>query len=130
MSALPLDTPVHRRIGILRSGLVLAGVLAALDIVTGVMALFGGFFAPPEIGIVMIVLGVATLALVPLSWSGRRRSPAWIAVTLRLLSSAAGLPAFFVAGAPTSGILLAAVGILLAVLCAVLVAYGFGGNRR
>lgn len=129
MSTLSIGAPL-RRIGILRGGLVLACVLAALDIATGVMALFGGFFAPPEVGIVMIVLGVATLVLVPLSWSGRHRWPAWTSVALRLLSSAAGLPAFFVAGAPTAGIVLASVGVLLAVLCAILVAYGFGGTRR
>ncbi|MEW1979773.1 hypothetical protein AB0333_02430 [Citricoccus sp. NPDC079358] len=129
MSTLSIVSPLPR-IGVLRSGLVLASVLGALDIATGVMALFGGFFAPPEVGIVMIVLGVATVALMPFSWSGGHRWPAWTAVALRLLSSTAGLPAFFVVGAPVAGVVLAAVGILLAVLCAALVAYGFGGTRR
>lgn len=130
MSAFPLQASEHRRVSILHGGLVLTGALAAVDIVAGVLALFGGFFAPPEIGIVMIALGVATLVLAPFSWNGRRRSPAWIAVALRLLSSAAGVPAFFVAGAPAAGIISAAAGILLAVLCAVLVASGLGGSRR
>jgi len=129
MSVLSVDTPTRQRNGALHGGLVLAAVLAALDVITGILSFAGSFFAPPEIGAAMIVVGVATLVLVPYAWNGRR-TPALVAVALRLLSSAAGLPAFFVPDVPTGGIVAAAVGILAAVLCAWLVALGLRKSRK
>lgn len=130
MSTIPLSTPVRRRTGTLRTGLVLGALLGVLDIVAGTLALTGGFFAPPDVGAVMIALGAATVALVPFAWSGRRRWAAWIVAASRLLSSAAGVPAFLVPGVPVSAIVSAAAGILVAVVVAVLIAFGVAGARR
>jgi len=123
-----LDAPVAQRTGVLRRGLILAIVLAALDVVTGILAVFGSFFAPPEVGILIIALGVATLVVVPYAWNGRR-SPALIAIVVRLLSAATALPAFFVPDVPAAGIVAAAVGILISVLCAYLIASGLRRER-
>jgi len=123
-----LDSPVAQRTRVLRRGLILAIVLAALDVVTGILAVFGSFFAPPEVGIVIIALGVATLVVVPYAWNGRR-TPALIAIVVRLLSAATGLPAFFVPDVPAAGIVAAAVGILISVLCAYLIASGLRRER-
>ncbi|CAN5590547.1 hypothetical protein [Microbacterium sp.] len=129
MSTLSVSTGTREHRGVLRAGLSLAALLALGDVVAGVAAVFGGFFAPPEVGAAMIVLGIGTLVLVPFSWAGGRRWPAWTAVALRLLSSATGLPAFFIPDAPASAIVVAAAGILLAVAVAVLVALGFAERR-
>lgn len=121
--------PPTRRIALLRSGLVLATLLALADLVTGLMALFGAFFAPPEIGAVMVALGAVTVALVPVAWSSRRGWAAWTIVAARLLSASTGLPAFFVPGVPAAAITTAAIGVILAVAVAVLVAFGVGSRR-
>jgi len=119
----PLHAPVTQRIRVLRRGLILAIILAALDVVTGILAVFGSFFAPPEVGILIIALGVLTLVVVPYAWNGRR-TPALIAIVVRLLSAATGLPAFFVPDVPAAGVVAAAAGILISVLCAYLIASG------
>jgi hypothetical protein len=129
MSTLSESTGAREHRGVLRAGLTLAALLGLGDLVAGIAAVSGGFFAPPEVGAAMIVLGIGTLALVPFSWAASRRWPAWTAVALRLLSSATGLPAFFIPDVPAPAIVVAAAGILLAVAVAVLVALGFSERR-
>lgn len=120
--------PPRHRVRLLRVGLVLAGLLGVGDVITGVQAVAGAFFAPPAVGIGMIVLGVLTVALVPVAWNGRRW-PAWVAVAARVLSAVTALPAFFVPDVPAAGVIAASVGLLLSATVAVLVAFGLAGRR-
>lgn len=120
--------PPRGRMMLLRVGLGLAAVLGVLDVITGVQALAGAFFAPPEVGIAMIVLGTITLAAVPIAWTGRRW-PAWVAVAARVLSAMTALPAFFVPDVPAAGVVAASIGILLTAAVALLVAFGLAGRR-
>lgn len=111
------------RAALLRTGLVLAAVLGALDAITGVIAIAGSFFAPPAVGIAMLVLGIGTIALVPPAWMGRRWA-SWTIVAMRLLSACTALPAFFVPGVPVEAVLSAAVGIGIAVAVVVVILAG------
>lgn len=111
-----------------RSGLVLASILAVLDVGAGALGLAGLFFVPPIIGAIMIMLGLATLAAVALAWSRRPRM-GWIAAALRLASSALGLPVFFISGLPTSAVISAAGDIVLAVFVVVLLGVGEEARR-
>lgn len=120
--------PPRGRVLLLRTGLVLAVLLGVGDLVTGVQAVAGDFFAPPAAGIGMIVLGVITVALVPVAWSGRRWA-AWVAVAARVLSAMTALPAFFVPDVPAAAVVAASAGLLLAAAVAALVAFGLAGRR-
>ena len=125
-AATPPATPHRGRTRSLRAGLILAALLGVGDVVTGVQAVTGEFFAPPEVGIGMIVLGVITVALVPVAWTGRRWA-AWVAVAARVLSAMTALPAFFVPDVPAAGVIAASAGLLLTATVAVLVAFGLTG---
>ena len=56
------SSPPH---GVLRTGLILAGLLGALDIAAGIAQLSSDALLPLAVAVAMIVLGAATLALIP-----------------------------------------------------------------
>ncbi|MGB4778962.1 MAG: hypothetical protein WBP48_11420, partial [Microbacterium sp.] len=116
------------RRGLLRSGLILAGILAVLDIGAAIVQFGGGDLFPTVVAVVMVVLGAATLVLVALAWRGSRWA-AWTAAGLRLASALTGLPAFFVEGVPAGAVIAAASGIVLAVAAGALIALGLESRR-
>lgn len=117
------------RPGVLRTGLVIAAILGVLDIAGGVMQIGGsvGVF-PIGVAIAMILLGAATVVLVPFAWRGTRWA-GWTIAAMRGASALTGLPAFFVAAVPAGAVIAASVGIVLAVAVAALIAFGLEGRR-
>ena len=116
------------RTGVLRTGLILAGVLGALDIAGGIAQLSSVGLLPVVVAVAMIVFGAATLALIPFAWRGARWA-GWTIATTRVTSALTGLPAFFVAGVPTAAVIAASTGIVLAVIVAALIALGVESRR-
>ena len=109
-------------------GLVLAAVLAVGDVI-GAFSQFASSDAfGTSISAGILVAAIATLALVPLSWNGRRWSSI-VVVVLRLLSALTALPAFFFPGVPAPLVVLAAIVLVLAVAVAVLVLLGMRSRR-
>ncbi len=102
-----------------RTGIVIAAVLALVDIVGGAVQLAPGSLPPPEVAVVAIVLGVGTAVLVPIAWRGSRWS-IWLMVALRALSALTAVPAFFVPDVPTAAVLAAAATVLITVVAIVL----------
>ncbi|QEW03487.1 hypothetical protein [Microbacterium lushaniae] len=102
-----------------RAGIVIAAVLALVDIVGGVAQLAPGSLLPPEVAVVAIVLGVGTAVLVPIAWRGSRWS-IWLMAALRALSALTAVPAFFVPDVPTAAVLAAAVTVVVTVVAIVL----------
>lgn len=100
-----------------RVGLILAAVLAIGDIVAYATQAILTYGEP--ISIFMLVAGVVTLVAIPFGWRGSTAA-LWVVAVFRVLSSLTGLPAFFFPGVPAPFVITAAVGILLAVLVAVL----------
>ncbi|CAN5335147.1 hypothetical protein BH11ACT3_BH11ACT3_18940 [soil metagenome] len=101
-----------------RVGLVLAGLLAIGD-------LFNGYSqwsedAGDAFAYVSLAFGIATLVLIPFAWRGSSRA-GWAVAILRVVSSLIGLPVFFIPGIPAPVIITVAVGIVLAVVSAVLI---------
>ena len=123
------SVPVRRpRTGVLRTGLLLAGLLGALDIAGGIAQLSSVGTLPLAVAVAMIVLGAATLALIPFAWRGARWA-GWTIATMRAASALTGVPAFFVAGVPTAAVIAASTGIVLAVIVAALIAFGMESRR-
>jgi hypothetical protein len=116
------------RVGVLRTGLILAGLLGALDIAGGIMQLGGADLLPTAVAVLMIAFGVATLVLVPFAWRGSAWA-GWTIVGVRILSAMTGLPAFFVPGVPAGAVVAASTGLLLAVMVATLIALGMESRR-
>ena len=116
------------RVGVLRTGLILAGLLGALDIAGGIMQLGGGDVLPTAVAVLTIAFGVAPLVLVPFAWRGSARA-GWTIVAVRILSAMTGLPAFFVPGVPAGAVVAASTGLLLAAMVATLVALGTESRR-
>lgn len=110
MSAAAIGTP--RRIW-LRVGLVVASAIAVIELVGTLVGLADSEGIGLAIGVVTAVLAVATLALAPLAWRGRRGPAIGVAAT-RVVASLAGLPAFFLPEVPPAGVIAAATGIVLA----------------
>lgn len=121
MSAQPLaaNAPrsAHRSVLRARIGLVIAAALAVTDIVS---------FAPDAVRqldasfIAITVLCVVSLAALPAAWLGASWARITVVVTC-LLPALSGVPAFFIAGIPTAGVVAAAAGLVLAFTVAVLV---------
>lgn len=108
-----------------RVGLVIAAILAASDLVGGVMSLIvtGEQSLPLPVAVFVLAAGAATLVLLPIAWRGVR--PAIIAlIVIRLLSALTAVPAFLVPGVPAGMVVLASVGILVTVAAAALVVLG------
>jgi|GEM_PF-3255495 len=116
-------TPTGSRSGLLRGGLVLATALAALDLAGGIATMANSDAFGLAVAVGMIALAVVTLVLVVLAWRGSRRAAAGAAVA-RVVASLAGIPAFLLPEAPAFLVVLAAAGIVLALVCAALVAAG------
>ncbi len=117
MSTIALGAP--RRTW-LRVGLVVASVIAAIEIALALAGLAGSDGLGLAIAALTAALGVTTLALVPLAWRGRRGAAIGVAGT-RVAASLAGLPAFFIPEVPPAGVISAAIGIVLAVAVAICV---------
>jgi hypothetical protein len=79
-----------------RDGLVLLGVLSALDLAA--LLLTDGEHPPIAVSVADTLIGAASLALVVGGWHRLERPVVLIA--LRLVSAATAVPAFFVAGVP------------------------------
>lgn len=127
MSTQPV-TVRRPRTGVLRTGLVLAGLLGAIDIAGGISQLSSDALLPMPVAVAMIVLGAATLALTPFAWRGARWA-GWTIATMRVASALTGVPAFFVTGVPTAAVIAASTGIVLAVIVAALIAFGMESRR-
>jgi hypothetical protein len=104
-----------------RAGLVLAALLAVLDVVSAFFPTPEGDVGPP-LWIVVLggLLGIATLGAVVLAWRTGRRSALWTVVGTRVLSAITALPAFFV-DVPAVLKVVVAVFVVLTVVCVVLV---------
>ena len=127
MSTQPV-TVRRPRTGVLRTGLIVAGLLGALDIAGGIAQLSGVGLIPLAVAVAMIVLGAATLALLPFAWRGARWA-GWTIAGMRVVSALTGLPAFVVAGVPAAAVIAASTGIVLAVIVAALIAFGMESRR-
>lgn len=107
-----------------RIGLVVLGVLSALDLIGPLLT--DGETPPMSVALVGSAIGLASLALVVSAWRGANRAVLPL-VVLRLLSALAAVPAFFVSDVPAAVIGVAAAGIALTVVGVVLV---LSGARR
>jgi hypothetical protein len=110
--ARPRSTPP-----LVRVGLVLGGILSALQISTGV-----GLWQAEGFSIdVAILVLVAVVALVSIVFAWRGSFPARVVTVVACLVPALmGLPAYFVDDIPPGAVLAVSVGILLALVVAVL----------
>ena len=106
------STPVPVRVG-----LVLGGILSALQISTGV-----GLWRAEGFGVdvaVLVLVAVVALVAIVLAWRGS--FPARVVTVVAVLVPALmGLPAYFVDDIPPGAVLAVSVGILLALVVAVL----------
>jgi hypothetical protein len=102
----------------IRIGLVLAGLLSLGDLVNAYTQWSEN--AGDAFAYVSLAFGLITLVLIPFAWRGSSRA-GWAVAILRVVSSLLGLPAFFIAGIPAPFVIAAAVGILLAIISAVLI---------
>ena len=107
-----------------RAGLVLAMLLAVNDALLVVTQQLGD--GDPVV-ILMLMCAVLTAVAVPFAWRGSGRGRHTVVGT-RALSALTGLPAFFVADVSTVGVVMAAIGIVLAMIVAVLVYSGSGSS--
>jgi hypothetical protein len=116
MSSAP-SSPATR----VRVGLVLAAVLGVGDVISAFFPTPDGQVGPP-LAIVLLggVLGLATLAAVVVAWRTGRRGALRVIAATRVLSAISALPAFFV-DIPPAIKLLAAIAVVLTVVCVVLV---------
>jgi hypothetical protein len=116
MSSAP-SSPATR----VRVGLVLAALLGVGDVISAFFPTPDGQVGPP-LAIVLLggVLGLATLAAVVVAWRTGRRGALRVIAATRVLSAISALPAFFV-DIPPAIKLLAAIAVVLTVVCVVLV---------
>lgn len=98
----------------LRVGLVVASIVAAIELVGTLSGLADSDGIGLAVAVLTAALAVATLGLVPLAWRGRRGPALGVAGT-RVVASLAGVPAFFIPEVPPAGVISAAAGIVLAV---------------
>jgi hypothetical protein len=102
---------------IIRIGLVLAAVLSALQIYTGVSLWIAE--GPAVDAAVLIVVAVVALVAIVVAWRGS--FPARVVTVAACLATALmGLPAYFVPDIPPEAVLAASIGILWALVVAVL----------
>ncbi len=102
-------------------GLVLAGLLAASDVLSILAPTPDGEEGPPFAVLVLAtVLGVVTLAAIVPAWRTGNRTALRVVAGTRILSALVSVPAFFV-DIPPGLRALAAAGFALTVICVVLV---------
>jgi hypothetical protein len=107
---------------LVHAGLVLAMLLAVNDALLGTQQLGDG----DPVVFIILVCAVLTAVAVPFAWRDSSSGRHTVVVT-RVLSALTGLPAFFVADVPAVGVVMAAIGIVLALIVAALV---YSGSRR
>lgn len=105
-----------------RAGLVLATLISVGDVVSTFFPTPEGEPGPP-LSILLLggLLGLATLAAVAVAWRTERRGAVRVVAGTRVLAGIGALPAFFVEGVPAVLRLLAAIAVVLTVVCVVLV---------
>lgn len=116
------QTHAHRPSVAVRIGLVLAALLTVNDALLVSQQIGDG--DPVVIGI--LVCAVATAVAVPFAWRGTSAGRHTVVAT-RVLSALTGLPAFFVTDVPAVGVVMAAIGMVLALIVAALV---YSGSTR
>jgi fluoride ion exporter CrcB/FEX len=102
-----------------RTGLVLAAVLAVGDVVAGITTISGDPVGT-SVAVVDGLLALGTLGSIPAAWRGAAWALRTVAIT-RLLGALTAVPAFFVDDAPAGMVLAAAVTVVVAIVVAVLV---------
>jgi hypothetical protein len=122
-STVTRETTDPARPGLLRTGLIIAAVLAAGDLALSVGQIAGTDPVALVVTVAVVIAAIATLVLVPFTWNGRR-GPAVAIAVLRPLSALTALPAFFFPSVPAAFVALAASGILLAAAAAALILFG------
>jgi hypothetical protein len=117
----------------LRVGLILAALISVLNAIPALDVGLDG--SPWDILVIFLAvfcpaIALATLALIPFAWNGRRRPAVWIAA-LQLAAIIGLLPPFvlvFTDGLPLIAPLSAGITILLEVLVAWLIVHGAMGT--
>lgn len=126
----------HRRLGLLRAGLIIAAVFALLGVLPSLDMGFDGS-AWDVVLIVFAVLSVVVLlgsiACLILGWNGRRAA-AISACVLQVISLIPSLPAFFLPHHETTaegpGPLIAVVGIVLTAVVIAIILFGLHRANR
>ena len=122
---------------LMRSGLVLAGIMSVFNIVNGVGSLLDPQFGqtdpaaapqPMWIGILLVGFGALTLACVVPAWRGSRTA-AWVVVVSRLGEGWSGLVLPFLPDAPDGILVPMIVLAVVASLVAAMVAQGWIGRK-
>ncbi len=104
-----------------KAGLVLLGLLSLSDL--SLPFLTDGDHPPMWVAIIGLVFGLASLALLPAAWRGRRPALFGLLGT-RLASALLALPVFFVNDAPDGAVVAVAAAVALTVLGVVLALVG------
>ncbi|MFI9598592.1 hypothetical protein ACWEQ7_06830 [Streptomyces sp. NPDC004069] len=110
-----------KRSRVLVTGLVLAGLLGLVDVVS--MPFGDGEHPPFAVAVAGAVIGLITLVGVVLAWRGSRAGAVAVIVT-RLLSALSAVPAFFADDVPGALVALVALAVLLTLACVALIAPG------
>jgi hypothetical protein len=110
-----------------KAGLIVAGVLAVLDVLLPVLS--DGEHPPMSIALIALAIGVVTLiALVP-AWRGSRAA-GWVVVASRLLSVLGAVPAFFVGEVPPPALIVTGAAVVLTVVAVGLLVPGLTRGSR
>ncbi|MFB6956738.1 hypothetical protein ACFCYB_06780 [Streptomyces sp. NPDC056309] len=110
-----------KRSRVLVTGLVLAGLLSLIDVVS--MPFGDGEHPPFAVAVAGAVIGLITLVGVVLAWRGSRAGAVAVIVT-RLLSALSAVPVFFADDVPGALVGLVVLAILLTLACVALIAPG------
>ena len=102
-----------------RTGLVLAVLLALGDVAAGITTISGDA-AGTTVSVVDGLLALGTIGSLPAAWRGAAWALRTVAST-RLLGAVTAVPAFFVDDVPAGLVLAAAVTVVVAIVAAVLV---------
>ena len=102
-----------------RTGLVLAVLLAVGDVVAGITTISGDAVGT-SIAVVDVVLAIGTVGSLPAAWRGTAWALRTVAVT-RLLGALTAVPAFFVDDVAPEMVIAAAVTVVVAIVAVVLV---------
>ena len=121
---------VPARVGLLRTGLVLAAVYSVFGLMPFFAIGFNGSgwdVALVVFGVISVIVAAGCIAAAVFGWNGRR-VPAIIAVILTVVSVVPSLPAFFLPLAETTaegpGPLLAVIGIVITLMIVALILVG------